>query len=66
MTSRDTDRRGEAARRVFWSEHPLIDAFRMSCGVDDVPLKKFIAFVREMPNRQFDACMRRGITLSYG
>lgn len=56
MSERES--RIEAARRAFWSAHPLIDAFREARGIDDVPLKELIAFTRQMPQVEFDTCMR--------
>jgi len=49
--------RREAARRAFWSSHPLVDAFRRARAVDDVRLKELIAFVETMPQPEFNACM---------
>lgn len=54
-----TEEKKEAARRAFWSNHPLIAAYRSALRIEDVSLKPFIEFVGAMPTDQFAACVAR-------
>lgn len=53
----EADIRKEAARRAFYSNHPLIRAYRFQTQQDDIHLRSFIAFVVAMPKPVFNACM---------
>ena len=45
--------RRAAARRAFWSDHPLNLAFRAERQADGFSLKDFVAFVVATPADQF-------------
>ena len=51
----ETETRRAAARKAFWSDHPLNLTYRQVVG-PTFSLKSFIAFVVAMPREQFDAC----------
>lgn len=51
------DRR-DAAIRAFWSDEPLNLTARREIG-ETFSLRRFIAFVLELPQEQFEACTRR-------
>jgi len=53
----ETEIRLTAARRAFWSNHPLVDAYRKARQVEDVPLADLIEFVSAMPQPEFNAAM---------
>lgn len=51
------DERTLAARRALWSNHPLALAALEHHGGESVSLRQLIAFVRTMPQDQFNAAM---------
>jgi len=54
------EERRTAAVKAFWSDHPLNLTFRRQTGKTTFNLKAFIAFVIELPEEQFEACVRGG------
>lgn len=54
MTERDM--RTQAATRAMWSDHPLNIACRKAVG-ETFSVRDLIAFVRQMPQPEFNACM---------
>ena len=54
----ETTLRRDAARKAFWSDHPLNLTYRQEIGSSTFSLKSFIAFVVAMPREQFDACTK--------
>lgn len=56
----DEEHRRAAARRWFWSDHPLNLAFREERKINSFSLKEFISFVKNLPAGRFHSLIGAG------
>lgn len=54
MSTAEIAARRAAACRSFWSDDPLNVAYRQETGAQSFTLRDFIAYVIELPSRQFE------------